>query len=130
MTHSVPIFFIAAALAALQPAIGAENQEWQPSTLSDETLGKVREAVKNYQQCVNDETRAHLKDAMDTRKVADNILKACEAKLAAVKPAFDAEKVPGSVSERYMRSKRSLAAQQILRVVMAAQAARSTDGTH
>lgn len=118
------------ALAACRqaPVKNAEEpQAWQPSTLSEQTLDQVNAGLRVYQQCANDETRAHLNDRMDSRKVTDVILKNCEDKLSAIKTAFDAEQVPASISERYLRSKRSMAAQQILRVVMATQAVRSTE---
>ncbi len=105
----------------------AEGGAWEPSTLNPATLDKVHGALKVYQQCANDQTQAHLNDKMDSRKVTDLILKACEDKLTPVKTAFDAEKVPAEISERYMRAKRSQAAQQILRVVMATQAVQSAE---
>ena len=125
------IFLAAMSLAACQSAVkdAEESQTWQPSTLSEQTLDKVQAALKVYQQCVNNETRSHLNDKEDSRQVTDTILKNCESKLSAVRAPFDAEKVPESISERYLRSKRSLAAQQVLRVVMATQAVRSTGGS-
>ena len=105
----------------------ATKQEWQPSTLSEQTLNKVNAGVEQYQTCLNDETRTHINDKDDSRRVTDLILRNCEAKLTVVKTAFDAEKVPGVISDRYIRSKRSRAAQQIVRVVMATQAQRSVE---
>ena len=103
------------------------KQEWQPSTLSEQTLNKVNAGVEQYQTCLNDETRTHINDKDDSRRVTDLILRNCEAKLTVVKTAFDDEKVPGVISDRYIRSKRSRAAQQIVRVVMATQAQRSVE---
>lgn len=101
------------------------SQEWRPSTLKEETLNQVHAGLRVYEQCVNDETRAHMNDKEDSRRVTDLILKNCEDKLLAVKAPFDAEKVPDAISERYLRSKRSQVAQQVVRVVMATQAVRS-----
>ncbi len=110
------------------PASAAEEeaikQEWQPTTLSDATLAKVNAGVEHYQTCLNDETRKHLQDKEDSRQVTDLILRNCEMKLTAVKAAFDGEKVPGVISDRYIRSKRSRAAQQVVKVVMQVQAER------
>jgi hypothetical protein len=103
------------------------KQEWQPSTLSEQTLAKVNAGVEQYQTCLNNETRAHVNDKDDSRKVADLILRNCEKPLSVVKAAFDAEKVPGVISDRYLRSKRSRAAQQVVKVVMGAQASRSAE---
>jgi hypothetical protein len=120
------------ALTACQstpPSKEAEaSQTWQPSTLKEETLNKVHEGLRVYEQCVNDQTRAHINDPEDSRRVTDLILKNCEDKLMAVKAPFDAEHVPDAISERYLRSKRSQAAQQVVRVVMATQALRSSQG--
>ena len=58
-------------------------------------------------------------------KVTDLILGLCEEPLTAVKKTFDDEKVPAGASDRYIRGKRSRAAQQIVRVVMAEEASRS-----
>lgn len=115
------------ALAACRPVPQPQekSQEWQTSTLSEQTLGKVRDVLRLYEQCVNDETRAHLNDPYDSRQVADAILQSCEDRLTGIRTAFDAEKVPVSISERYIRRHRSLAAQQILRLVMATQAVRA-----
>jgi hypothetical protein len=99
-------------------------QEWAPTTLSDKTLAKVHGGVEAYQKCLNDETRLHGNDPEDSRKVTDLILGRCDKTLTVVKEAFDSEKVPPVVSERYIKSKRSRAAQQVVRVVMGAQAAR------
>jgi hypothetical protein len=76
---------------------------------------------------VNDETRARLNDPGDSRQVTDRILHACEPRLNLIHDAFGAENVPVPLAQRYMRSKRSLAAQQILRTVMAHQAMRAAE---
>lgn len=106
-------------------AAKAESGTWEPSTLSQATLDKVHAGLEVYGKCADTETRAHINDKDDSRRVADLILKNCEDKLGIIKAAFDAEKVPATISERYLRSKRSQIAQQVLRVVMATQAARS-----
>lgn len=125
MRRSTCLLLAGIVLPACQTEV-KPSQDWQPSTLSQATQDKVHEALRIYQQCVNDQTRLHLNDKEDSRKVAESILAHCEGKLSAVKAPFDAEKVPDSISNRYLRSKRSLAAQQVMRVVMASQALRST----
>lgn len=99
-------------------------QEWKETTLSAKTLEKVNSAVEAYQRCLNEETRKHIQDAGDSRHVTDLILGVCDSKLAPAKAAFDSEKVPGVISDHYLRRKRSHAAQQVVREVMGAQALR------
>jgi hypothetical protein len=115
-------------LAALgAPALLRAEGEWQPSTLSKATLAKVHEAAKAYQDCLNEEFRAHVGEDVDSRLQTDRILHACENRLTPMKAAFDAEKVPGSISERYMRSHRTRGARDLVRLLMSAQAARAAD---
>jgi|GEM_PF-156851 hypothetical protein len=120
------ILLIAGAGTAAEET-GAIKQEWQPTTLSEKTQAKVNAGVEDYQKCLNDETRAHVQDKEDSRAVTDLILRNCEKRMTVIKEAFDAEKVPGSISDRYIRSKRSRAAQQVVKIVMQAQAARYSE---
>jgi hypothetical protein len=113
-------------VSALPPALAED--EWRGTTLSDQTLEKVNLALVAYQGCVNTETRAHIGEPVDSRALTDRVLKTCEEKLSKVKAAFDGEKVPGTISERYMRARRTQAARQILRTFMGAQAAQSATG--
>lgn len=120
------VLLAAIALSALQ-TVRAED-EWQGTTLSDQTLEKVNLALVAYQSCVNSETRARVGEQADSRALTDRVLKTCEEKLSKVKAAFDSEKVPGTISERYMRSRRTQAARQVLRTLMGAQAAQAATG--
>lgn len=117
---------LVAALAA-SSLVRAEG-EWQPSTLSEATLAKVHEAAKAYQDCLNGEFVAHGDEGVDSRLQADRILHTCESRLAPMKAAFDAENVPDSISERYMRSHRTRGARELVRLLMSAQAMRAAAG--
>lgn len=130
--NCLTIILSSLALLTVTSSLRAEEeikQEWQPSTLSDKTLAKVNSGVEAYQKCLNTETVAHVNDKEDSRKVTDLILRNCEPSLTVVKEAFNAEKVPSAISDRYIRSKRSRGAQQVVRVVMGAQAMRYSE-TH
>jgi hypothetical protein len=99
-------------------------QEWKSTTLSDKTLATIQRAVESYHRCLDEETKKHVNDPEDSRKLTDQILMACDPKLIPIKPAFQAEKVPDTISERYLQRKRSQAAQQIVQVMMGAHALR------
>jgi hypothetical protein len=128
-----PLVSLAASLCLLTAAnlraaeTEAIKQEWQPTTLSEQAQAKVNAGVEQYQICLNDETKVHVNDKDDSRKVTDLILRNCEKKLVVIKEVFDAEKVPGTISDRYIRAKRSRAAQQVVKIVMSAQAARHVE---
>ncbi len=99
-------------------------QEWKPTTLSDKTLAKIQQSVDVYHRCLDEETKKKVNAPEDSRKLTDDILMACDGKLTPIKAAFEAEKVPPNLAERYLQRKRSQAAQQIIQVVMGAHALR------
>ncbi len=101
------------------------DQEWKPSTLSDATIAKANDAVKEYNKCLTAQTKAKASETGDPRNITNMILKNCESMLPAIKTAFDAEKVPAVISERYMRKTRSHGTQAVLRTVMGVHAERS-----
>lgn len=103
------------------------EREWKPSTLSEATIAKAKAATLEYQKCLDAETRKWLEKQGDPRAITNAILQQCENKLVPIKAAFDAEQVPATISERYMRKHRSQGAQAVLRVVEAVQAMRSAD---
>jgi len=102
----------------------SESGEWRPSTLSEQTIAKANAAVKDYQICLNEQAGKRAGEKTDPRRVADEILKVCEERLAGVKTAYDTENVPAAISERYMRKTRSHGAQGLLRYLMSAYAMR------
>jgi hypothetical protein len=118
-------------LGALLAAVLTAHAETEPKAWapSDATMEQVNGLLKTYEKCANDETRAHLDDKMDSRKVTDVILQKCEDKLSAIKTVFNADHAPDAASEHFIRRKRSHVAQQILRVVMGHQAVQSTNQT-
>ena len=120
----VQIAFPSAGFAKDKPAAPEVSQDWKPTTLSEKTLGKINQAVDSYHRCLNDETTKHVNDPEDSRKLTDLILSVCDPRLGPIKPAFQAEKVPDVISDRYLQRKRSQAAQQVVRIVMGAHALR------
>lgn len=107
------------------PKTDADAGTWQPSVLSEAVQEKIRLATLEYQRCVNDETRLHLADRGDSRRVTDQILGRCEPALAELKSVMRTAGVPEVNANLYLRGKRSRAAQQVLRIVMATQAQRA-----
>ena len=115
---------VSGAIAGEKSTDSGVSQDWKPTTLSDKTLGKINQSVESYHRCLNDETTKHVNDPEDSRKLTDLILSVCDPKLGPIKPAFQAEKVPDVISDRYLQRKRSQAAQQVVRIVMGAHALR------
>jgi hypothetical protein len=122
------IVFVCLILAGCQSAPVAEkpatqaDQQWQASTLSPETIAKAEAAVRDYQQCLNQGVIARNADRGDPRDITNQILKACEDKLPAIKTAFDTEHVPSIISERKIQQTRSHGVQSVLKVISMVQA--------
>jgi hypothetical protein len=106
-------------------ASGASAEgEWEPSTLSDKTMQATQDAKVAYDRCLGERLQASISSDVDSRAVADAILRACEDRLSPIRTALVAEKVPDGIIDRYLRQQRSRAAQAVLREVMGAQAMR------
>lgn len=101
--------------------------EWRASVLSDATIAKANAAVRDYQTCLNETAQNRAADRGDPRAVADAILKLCETRLNGIETAYDAERVPAALAERYMRQVRSRGAQSLLRYVMTIHAMRAAE---
>ncbi len=105
----------------------AIDQEWHASTLSPDTIAKADAAVQDYHKCLGKETVAKNQERGDPRSITNTILQACENRLPAIKTAYDAENVPATISEHYIRKTRSQGVQSVLRYVSAVQAQRAGD---
>jgi hypothetical protein len=92
--------------------------------MSEKTTTTTREAKLAYDRCLGTQLQTAVASEADSRAVADGVLKACEDQLSPIRAAFAAEKVPDSITDRYLRQQRSRAAQSVLREIMGAQAVR------
>ena len=114
-------------LDGCQTAPGEPPQQWQASTLSEQTISNANALVRNYQQCLNQQVALHARERGDSRAIAERILNQCEGKLNGIKAIYGAEKVPEEIGERYIRQQRSRAAQTILPYLMSLQAVRASE---
>lgn len=101
------------------------DQEWHASTLSPATIAKADAAVRDYRQCLTQETLARDQERGDPRAITNTILQACEGRLPTIKTAYDAEQVPATISEHKIRQTRSQGVQSVLRHVSGVQAQRA-----
>ncbi|NJD08628.1 MAG: hypothetical protein FIA97_19370 [Methylococcaceae bacterium] len=93
--------------------------------MSEQTIARANDAVRQYERCLNSEAWAGVKQQGDPRALGDRILHACESHLEGIKTAYADEKVPDSVTERYMRKTRSRGAQSLMRFLQAVAAQRA-----
>ncbi len=125
-----PFFLLMSLLAAFQ-ASAAEDQsnQWQATTLSDTTIKQVQQAKYKYMQCITREMQNAAYVGMDSRTATDKVMKKCESSLSNIRTVFSAEKVPATISDRYLKKTRTETARKILQQLMFAEAARKMGKT-
>ncbi len=116
------LIFFAVSLQAL--AADKSGEEWQATTLTDETIANIQKSKYKYMTCITNEVKKRLKVKMDTRKLTDEILKQCEKSLANVRETFIKEKVPEKSADRYMKMTRTQTARKVLKEMMLIAASR------
>lgn len=119
-------FFLIPLLMLALPLTAAENNkdQWQPTTLSEDTIKKVQQAKYKYMQCITAEVQKETYIKMDTRAATDKVIKKCEPSLANIRSVFLAEKVPSNIADRYLKMTRTQTARKVLEQFMYADAAR------
>ncbi len=120
-----PIFLLALVVASFNSFAGNnKNPQWQPTTLSDTTIKKIQQAKYQYMLCITKEMQNKTYIKLDTRAATDKVLIKCEPSLAQVRAVFTEEKVPTTISDRYLKKTRTQTARKVLEQFMYAQAAR------
>ncbi len=116
------LIFFAVSLQAL--AADKSSEEWQASTLSDSTIANIQKSKYEYMTCITNGVKKRIKVEMDSRKLADEILKECEKSLVNVRETFIKEKVPAKSADRYMKMTRTKTARKLLKELMLIAASR------
>jgi hypothetical protein len=99
--------------------------EWQDTSLSDETIKKIQESRYEYKKCVGSQIQKPDYLKMDTRKATEEITKQCEPTLAKIREVYLAEKLPGVIADRHLRQIRTQTTRKVLQNLMYEQASRS-----
>ncbi len=101
------------------------TEEWQASTLSDETIRKVQTETTEYHRCLGVEVSQFQKTQLDSRDATSLILKKCELKLLPIRDAFLAEKVEVAAIDHFLMRKRHQAVRKVLQAMMFAESQRA-----
>ncbi len=101
------------------------EEQWQASTLSDETISKIKSETAEYHRCLGGEIKQFQQKRMDSRDAANLILKRCESKLLPIRETFLAENVEVAAVDRYLTRKRHQAARKVLQTMMFAASQRA-----
>jgi hypothetical protein len=100
------------------------NEDWQESTLSEDSIKNIQAAKYKYLQCIGAEVQKQDYAKMDTRAATEKIIQQCEKPLTNIRGVFIAEKVPASIADRYLKQTRTQTTRKVLEQMMYAAAAR------
>jgi len=102
----------------------AAKDEWNETTLNEETIHQIQQGQYKYKKCVVDEMRKPDFSKMESRRATDAIIKQCEPTLAEMRSIYLAAGVPGTIADRHLRSMRIKVTRNLLQELMYAEAAK------
>ncbi len=99
--------------------------EWENTTISDETIKKIQESKYVYKKCVADEMQKAPYQKQESRQATEAIVKQCENVLAKIREVYLAQKVPEVIADRHLKQMRLQTTRLVLQDMMYNEAARS-----
>lgn len=99
--------------------------EWENTTISDETIKKIQESKYVYKKCVADEMQKAPYQKQESRQATEAIVKQCENVLAKIREVYIAQKVPEVIADRHLKQMRLQTTRLVLQDMMYNEAARS-----
>ena len=109
------------------PAEAAKpKDDWENTTISDETIAKIQAAKYNYRKCASDEMQKTDYQKQDSRPATEAVIKVCEPILSKMREVYTEEKVPEVIADRHLKQLRIQVTRDVLQNLMFAQAARGS----
>ena len=114
------------------PALSAKTdstkpkEEWENTTISDETIAKIQQAKYNYKKCASDEMQKTDYQKQESRSATEAVIKACEPILGKMREVYLEENVPEVIADRHLKQLRIQITRDVLQNLMYAEAARSS----
>ncbi len=117
---------IAALLMLSQLAFAEESNkdEWNETTLSEETIQKIQKAQFTYTKCVVDAMKNPDFAKLESRNATDAVIKQCEPTLAEMRKVYTDAEVPGIVADRHLKKMRIQVTRNVLQELMYVEAAK------
>lgn len=117
---------IAVLLMISQLAFAEESskEEWNETTLSDETIRKIQQAQFTYKKCVMDAMKNPDFAKLDSRHATDAVIRQCEPTLANMRKVYTDAEVPGIVADRHLKKMRIQVTRNVLQELMYVEAAK------
>ncbi|OAI13042.1 hypothetical protein A1507_17970 [Methylomonas koyamae] len=116
------LLMLAAGMACAEEA----KEEWNETSLSNETIEKIQKAQFNYKKCVVDTMQKPEFAKLESRNATDAIIKLCEPTLAEMRQVYLDVQVPGVIADRHLKKLRIQVTRNLLQELMYAEAARKS----
>ncbi|QPK64166.1 hypothetical protein IVG45_04110 [Methylomonas sp. LL1] len=117
----IAVLLLAANLAFAEEAA---KDEWNETTLSEETIQKIQQAQFTYKKCVVDTMQKPEFSKLESRNATDAIIKLCEPTLADMRKVYTDAEVPGVIADRHLKKLRIQVTRNLLQELMYVEAAK------
>ncbi len=102
----------------------AAKDEWNETTLKEETIQKIQHAQYTYKKCVVDAMSTPDFAQLESRRATDAIIKRCEPTLADMRKVYTDAGVPGVIADRHLKKLRIQVTRNLLQELMYIEAAK------
>ena len=104
----------------------AAKDEWNETTLKEETIQKIQQAQFAYKKCVVDTMQKPEFAKLESRNATDAIIKQCEPTLAEMRKVYTDVEVPGVIADRHLKKLRIQVTRNLLQELMYVEAAKKS----
>jgi hypothetical protein len=119
------ILCLVALLLATNSYAEASKNEWQNTTISEDTIAKIQAAKYEYKKCVSDEMQKPAYQNQESRAATEIIIKQCEPVLTKMRAVYLEEKVPEVIADRHLKQMRLQTTRDALQNMMYGEATRA-----
>ena len=120
-----PLIALLCLVTHLAFAAEEAKDEWNETTLNEETIGKIQHAQFTYKKCVVDTMQKPEFSKLESRNATDAIIKLCEPTLAEMRKEYTEVGVPGVIADRHLKKLRIQVTRSLLQELMYAEAAKA-----
>jgi hypothetical protein len=117
------LFLVLMAFSSWTMAEEAKD-EWNETSLSEETIQKIQQAQFNYKKCVMDTMRKPDYAKLESRNATDVVIRECEPVLADMRKVYTDVQVPAVIADRHLKKLRIQVTRKVLQEFMYAEAAK------
>jgi hypothetical protein len=100
------------------------KEEWNETSLTDETIQKIQQAQFSYKKCVMDAMGKPDYAKLESRNATDVVIKECEPVLADMRKVYTDVQVPAVIADRHLKKLRIQVTRKVLQEFMYAEAAK------